>query len=265
MLYSIRMRASDGKMHVSGAEGIFDEKDIHDMAASFIQRALTHSRGTPESITISIERINTRPVSIKSLPLCTCKVESKSDAYRAIVVILSFLGIKEEIIRMAMGIVNGKHPMRGAALLNIKTGERLEKNKKRGVRVSRLGLASEASRMLSESLQSLDLNNVRVKEALLLASKVASCPSILAELCVSDNPDYTTGYVASGYPGYVRIPFIKEKGSLKGGRVFFVKNGTPVNELVTYLEDTPVMINDISPCLGLKDVDEIIPERMINT
>ncbi len=258
MLYSIRMRASDGEMHISGAEGIFGEKDIHNQAAFFIQRALNHSRGTPESITISIDRINTKPISIKSLPLCTCRVNGESDAGRAIMAFLSHLGIKELIIKKALGIMNRKDQMRGAALVNMKTGKRLEKDRFRGIRVSRLGITSEASKTLSERLNSLGVENRRVKEAFILASKVASCPGIQAELCISDNPDYTTGYVASRRLGYVRIPFIKDEGSLNGGRVFFVKNGVDIDRLIHYLEHVPVMIKDILPCWGLKDVDEII-------
>ena len=35
-----------------------------------------------------------------------------------------------------------------------------------------------------------------------------------------------------------------------GGRVFFVKDGADIKELVHYLEETPVMINDISDIKG---------------
>ena len=95
---------------------------------------------------------------------------------------------------------------------------------------------------MSKKLKSLGLNNTTVKEALLLASKVASCRDILAEICVSDDPDYTTGYIASRKFGYLRILNIKKTGSMCGGRVFFVREGADPGKVISYLQNKPVVL-----------------------
>ncbi len=87
---------------------------------------------------------------------------------------------------------------------------------------------------------------------------MASHTDIISELCVSDNPDYTTGYVASKSLGYVRIPHIKDRSSMYGGRVFFVKDSVDLNLLKRYLEERPVIINIISRCKGQMKLDEIM-------
>lgn len=77
----------------------------------------------------------------------------------------------------------------------------------------------------------------------MLASKVAGADDIIAELCWSDDPDYVTGYVASSKFGYKRIPVMKEMGSPVGGRIFFVKEGTDLNSLCSYLQEQAVLIS----------------------
>ena len=81
----------------------------------------------------------------------------------------------------------------------------------------------------------------RVLEAQVLAAKVAHRPDVLAEICISDDPDYTTGYLATAQHGYQRLPHIKELGSAQGGRVFLVR-GDDVAGLIEYLEHTPVVV-----------------------
>ena len=83
-----------------------------------------------------------------------------------------------------------------------------------------------------------------LQEALCLATKVAHCPWIIGELCISDDPDYTTGYFAARGRGYVRIPHIKERGSGLGGRVFLFRGGeADVPRCIDYLERQPVMVD----------------------
>ena len=67
---------------------------------------------------------------------------------------------------------------------------------------------------------------------------------MLAEVCISDDPDYTTGYVATRSLGYVRVPNMKSAGSPVGGRLFLV-NTDDVAEVVAYLEHTPVLVEDL--------------------
>jgi 6-carboxyhexanoate--CoA ligase len=61
----------------------------------------------------------------------------------------------------------------------------------------------------------------RVKEALMLATKVSAHPATVAELCWSDDPEYITGYVASKKQGYQRIMKLKEYAH-EGSRIPFV-------------------------------------------
>jgi 6-carboxyhexanoate--CoA ligase len=148
--------------------------------------------------------------------------------------------------------------MRGAALITSKCGYRLEPDVKRGVRASRLGIDSAVLKVLSRRLQKCGINTDIVKEALILASKVTSCKHVIAELCVSDDPHYTTGYVASKHFGYLRIPHIKPQGSRSGGRAFFVNEGAQVKKIINYLEEIPVLVTKGAPCRGIILVDEIL-------
>ena len=84
-------------------------------------------------------------------------------------------------------------------------------------------------------------NNDHMREALVLASKVQSGEGIVGELCWSDDPDYTVGYVACNGT-YHRIPNMKELGSAIGGRVFFVRSDIDRDSVIEYLEKTPVLV-----------------------
>ena len=53
--YSVKMRASTGGKHVSGAERIVSPKDISPTVAALARRALSHERGVPDSINIKVE------------------------------------------------------------------------------------------------------------------------------------------------------------------------------------------------------------------
>ena len=81
------------------------------------------------------------------------------------------------------------------------------------------------------------------REALVLATKVAHQNNILGELCISDDPDYVTGYFASRALGYVRITKMKEPGSPKGGRIFLFRGSREEAEAcVRYLEGAKVLV-----------------------
>ncbi len=84
-------------------------------------------------------------------------------------------------------------------------------------------------------------DNEHMREALVLASKVQSAEGIVGELCWSDDPDYTVGYVACNGI-YHRIPKMKELGSHIGGRVFFVRSEIDRESVIEYLEKAPVLV-----------------------
>ena len=137
-------------------------------------------------------------------------------------------------------IINLQDSMRGAMLLDADTGLRVDSLGERGVRVSKMDC--DNSERYEARLLEKGLLGDHVREALVLASKVASAVGVVAELCWSDDPEYVTGYVASAKYGYKRIPVMKEYGSPIGGRVFFVEQGTDVQKLITYLQDQVVLI-----------------------
>ncbi len=83
---------------------------------------------------------------------------------------------------------------------------------------------------------------------------------VLGELCISDDPNYTTGYVATRTYGYVRLPRIKRRGKPYGGRAFFVTDGE-VKELIKYLQEKPVMINEIDSCHGTLKLNDLLNSR----
>ncbi|MEK6581923.1 MAG: 6-carboxyhexanoate--CoA ligase, partial [Nitrospirota bacterium] len=81
-MWNIRMRASkaignqqsaisDKKIiHISGAEGIYKEKDMLQICNEYLQRAVNHPRGKPDEIVITIETIKQK---IKTIPLLSVR------------------------------------------------------------------------------------------------------------------------------------------------------------------------------------------------
>jgi 6-carboxyhexanoate--CoA ligase len=268
-LWSIRMRASKTavsrkrlahgakEIHISGAEGLYEDSDIQKVVKSYVDRALAHSKGKADKITVTIEEIKREPIEISSLPISTLECDTPSEAEHQILHILFSLGISKKAVDTAFTAIRNSG-MRGATIITAQKGIRLEPDKKRGVRASKLGITKPASRSLSLRLARHGINTDVVKEALILASKVMAHRNIVAELCVSDDPDYTTGYVASKKYGYIRIPHIKKKGSRHGGRTFFMRESADAGNIIHYLEETPVIMVNASACKGVLSIDEIL-------
>jgi 6-carboxyhexanoate--CoA ligase len=136
--------------------------------------------------------------------------------------------------------------MRGAVILDAVTAERIEPDQERGVRASRFDWNEVAFHKISADLAAAGLTHYRTREALALATKVAHAPGVVAELCWSDDPDYTAGYLASLRTGYVRFPCLKKAGDPKGGRVIFIdRSDLKLDELLTYLRSEPVLITNV--------------------
>jgi 6-carboxyhexanoate--CoA ligase len=246
------------EMHISGAEGIYDEKEIAKIVREYANRAFSHPKGRPDSVVISIEKIEQKPRKVQSLKVSTLPCRSPFQARTLARKLLISSGVSEAAISAALAVTDSPDTMRGASLVLSGSGARMEPDRERGVRVSRLGISRAAAALLSRRLARKGLNNSTVKEALVLASKVAACREVTAELCVSDDPEYTTGYISSVRLGYVRIPHIKKKGLKKGGRVFFLEEDAEIDSVIGFLEKTPVIINSTSSCYGLRAIDEII-------
>ncbi len=257
--YSIRMRSAKNSNHVSGAEGIYEKDEVGTIVKEYTQRALIHEKGGADEIRLTVEELKTAPKKIASLPLCTVNTRNAEAAMKTAHKVLTSVGISERAVEEAFGALNMGITMRGAMLMDIE-GVRLEPDLLRGVRVTRMGLTKSASTDLSRKLGRLGLNNNTVKEALMLASKVHKYRMVIGELCISDDPNYTTGYIATRTHGYIRLPRIKKRGVPYGGRAFFITGGE-VKDLIKYLQQTPVIINEISPCTGPVKLKEILERK----
>ena len=251
-LFSIRMRAAQASEHISGAERIAPAPELAAIAAAMIARALGHSRGTPASIRLAIDALPAASLRTASLPDITTilvtnvpagRSAARSELRRAGV---SEVAADATINALANGAAPGGRVMRGAMLVDAESGARLESDPARGVRVSRMDLDPAASAALTSALQGSGRDTTHLREALALAGKVLLSPGIVAELCWSDDPDYTAGYVASPARGYVRFPHLKEKGDHLGGRAFFYRRQDfNLAALTTFLENEPVLFTRI--------------------
>lgn len=257
-MWSVRMRASRRGAHVSGAEGLFEEAEVERAVREFLRRARRHPRGEADFVAVSVEKLRAKPREIPSLDVSTLRCSAPEQARRLASRLLESAGASAEAVRAAFGVVRGSRVMRGAALVDARTGKRRETDRVRGVRTSRLGIAKKARPVLGRKLSRRRINTATVREALALASKAVSSKSVVAELCVSDDPDYTTGYVATREHGYVRIPNIKKKGSRRGGRVYFMRGGAGLEGDIRYLEKTPALVAAVGEVRGEVSLDELI-------
>ncbi len=246
------------EVHISGAEGIYPEKLVRAVVQEYVDRARDHPKGRPDRIAVTIKKLHETPKRISALPVITLKCSSPAYAQSHIRRLLATAGISSRALDTAFSIVQGGTTMRGAALVHAQSGRRLEPDRLRGIRASRLGITPAAEKKLSLVLQRCGIDTQTVREALVLASKVARHEDIVAELCISDDPGYTTGYVASSSTGYVRVPHIKKRKSTAGGRVFFLNSAVNVLSVIRYLEKTPVLVSSVNPCSGKASVNEIL-------
>lgn len=237
-LYSVRMRAAQGGPHekgghhISGAERIVKLEEVGAIAQSLADRALHHSKGTADFINITVDLIPPEKIRyIDCLKVEEHKTSSISESHQLVTELLQGPNISKAAVHKAISLLKGlDKSMRGAMLVDTITGERLDTGD-RGVRVSHM-----------DSFDSYALgDNEHMREALVLASKVQSADGIVGELCWSDDPDYTVGYVACNGV-YHRIPNMKKLGSNIGGRVFFVRSDIDSESVIEYLERAPVLV-----------------------
>ncbi|MDF1580723.1 MAG: 6-carboxyhexanoate--CoA ligase [Desulfuromonadales bacterium] len=251
LLYSIRMRAERGGSHLSGAERIGSALDVERMAAALARRAMTHPRGCAESIRITVEALTGEPQCARLPELTTLTVSDYRHGRELAGRCLERCGVAPPVVARAIDLLSagaapGGVSMRGALLLDATTGERLDPDPARGVRVSRMDLTALAASELAHQLRTVGLDNPHVREALILAGKVLLTPGIIAELCWSDDPDYVAGYVAAAAIGYVRFPQLKPAGEECGGRVFFVDRAHfELAAAIEFLQRTPVLFDRV--------------------
>lgn len=241
-LYSIKMRSSqnvDGKeIHISGAEKIIHKDEIDKFASVLIDRGLNHSKGEADFLNLKVNRVNADDIIyLEALPVSTIEVQSYVEGRDLIRDFLVEIGVDR--VKDVMSYLEKTYAMRGAMLLDVDTLERYERDLDRGIRATNMDRARN-----SES----DLSSIKnhYEEAIVLATKVVNAPGIIGEICISDDPYYVTGYVASKEIGYRRITKLKEYGSENGGRIFLYRgNESDVDKTIEYLEKQYVIVNSV--------------------
>ncbi|MDY6330857.1 MAG: 6-carboxyhexanoate--CoA ligase [Fibrobacter sp.] len=240
--YSLKMRASQHvgegenshEQHISGAERIVGRDSVEAVCAAMVRRAMTHSKGDPDFINVKIEKVHESDIQIlKALPVTRVDVDSWQEGLEKAFELVgeAAAGIREKLPEL----LRETFPMRGAMLYDIATGERLEPDHARGVRATYM-----------DALHSSVVDSCKnhFNEAIVLATKVANAPGMVAEFCVSDDPNYVTGYVASKELGYVRIMKMKEMGDENGGRIFlFDSRKASAEECIEYLQKRKVLVD----------------------
>ncbi len=194
---------------------------------------------------------------LPALPVSTVEVETPAEGRRVIIDALGKLGLKNGEAILAK--FSETYGMRGAMLLDADTLERLEPDAERGLRATYMD-AERAAKGAS------DCKN-HFAEAVVLATKVVHAPHIVAEICVSDDPDYVTGYVAAQSLGYRRITKLKEAGSPDGGRIFLYRGPRDgVAETIRYLEKQCVLVRGVpdSPAGNVRPqgMEEMLAEEL---
>jgi len=260
-LYSIRMRASIGDRHVSGGERIVIREKIERTVEELVERAMRKSC-TRDQVAVTVEPVGDAIIHrLTSLDVITISILDMQAGRNGASRVLQRAGVSAQAVHTAIshlstGAALSGGNMRGAMIIDAQKGERLEPDRERGVRVSRFDWSEETGEKIVSQLAALGLTHFRTREALALATKVASAPGIVAELCWSDDPDYTAGYAASPGMGYVRFPVLKNIGDAKGGRAFFIdKDVLDMDMLLPYLEKEVTLITDIGECRAAMEPD----------
>lgn len=295
-LYSLKMRAEkflniqekNGKNteHISGAEKILTEDELPGQMATLLQRALHHGKGKADFVNLKIEALAEKDIKyIDSLPISTCQTNSPAEGRQVMLEVMEQLDIPRERGEKILSLFRQTYNMRGAMLLDADTLERLEPDQARGVRATYMDAARESAPHtprpetfpteklfmkpckhdsaipvnVASSCQNAGKNHFR--EALVLATKVLSAPNIIGELCISDDPDYTTGYIATAQTGYLRLPMVKELGCPDGGRIFLYRGShDQVAACIDYLQKQRVLVRHLpeNPAVNTSHLNEEI-------
>lgn len=243
-LYCVKMRASQGGAHVSGAERIVPPDAAADTAACLVARALAHPKGTPDAVNVKIEAA-AEPLRLPALPVTTNETRTPEEGWARAAALLRAAGVFPDAVAAArLDALRARftetYAMRGAMLLDADTLERLEPDPARGVRATCMDAAGSTARAAA-------VKN-HYAEAIVLATKVQHAPGVIAEICVSDDPDYVTGYVAARGIGYQRITVMKEKGDPSGGRIFLYRGPRDgVAATIRFLQEQPVLVEGVTP------------------
>ena len=239
-LYSLKLRTAQldngNEKHCAGAERMVDETHILSVATSLLERGINRGEEIPDFVQLKIEKINRSDViELEALPVRTIEVPDADAGIAELKKILEAMQLRH--VHALVELLQSPQNMRGAILLDVDTLERLEPNQERGVRVTYMD---------TDSIEADSAIKNHFREALVLATKVASAPNIAGEICISDDPEYVTGYVASKAIGYVRITRLKELGFPFGKRIFLYRGEkSEVAKCIEYLENQKVLVKNV--------------------
>lgn len=243
------MRASLNDEHVSGAEDIVVDDEIDDTVSSMTARAMNHPRKTPDSVEVSVDRIEGEPERRDAVDVVTVETSGVKESLEKAREILAE-DVSEKAVDEGLRILRSDVEMRGAAVVDSETGERLEPDESRGVRTSYVGTTDEGEEELEECIHDAGLGGTRVKDAVVLSTKTQWVEGTVGEVCWSDNPGYKPGYVAVDAT-YFRFPRMKPDCS-SGGRVYFVSPDMDLNSYIDSLETTPFLVDGVSDFYSIK-------------
>ena len=245
-IYSLKMRASKHtgsvQEHVSGAEKILPQQELPQQMEALLSRALHHAKGKADFINLKIEAISSESLKyIEALPVSTHEAANPAEGRQFMCQIMTELGLTPDKCQKILELFQATYGMRGAMLLDVDTLERLEPDQQRGIRATYMDSIAPKG----EAKAICDGKN-HFQEALVLASKVLSAPNIIGELCMSDDPDYITGYIATRDKGYIRITQLKEMGCPDGGRIFLYRGPkAQVENCIKYLQEQRVLVKNV--------------------
>ena len=245
-IYSLKMRASKHtgsiQEHVSGAEKILPQQELPQQMEALLSRALHHAKGKADFINLKIEAVAPENLKyIEALPVSTHEAATPAEGRQFMCQIMAELGLTPDKCQKILELFQATYGMRGAMLLDVDTLERLEPDQQRGIRATYMDSIAPKG----ETKAICDGKN-HFQEALVLASKVLSAPNIIGELCMSDDPDYITGYIATRDKGYIRITKLKEMGCPDGGRIFLYRGPkSQVEDCIQYLQEQKVLVKNV--------------------
>ncbi|MBL7573943.1 6-carboxyhexanoate--CoA ligase [Staphylococcus saccharolyticus] len=227
-MYSIKMRASNEDIHISGAETMCEFDDLENYLKKHFNKAFYHENGTIDFLNLKIEKVKEPIQILRVLPV----IEDLDDTLEQLA---KQTGVSEYALNKGFEYIKNDINYSGAIILSARTGHRLDNTGNRGIRVSNLAFKTcKRNGEISE----------RVKDARALATCMNTFEGVKAELCVSDDLNYTTGYYASSKLGYHIIFNIKKKATRQVGRIIFVDDHIDLNQYITFLESIPKEIVD---------------------
>lgn len=272
-LYNVRMRASVNGKHCSGGEEILSEKDLTEGVVRLFKRGFespAHHHRKDVSISIRVEGVTPEKLQ-KSALLPVRQLDSDDhETTQSFIRSLLHLSLRQFSVDHEKSIQNildcidsflkaDATPLWGAIIL-APSGEKVPVPDD-GVRTTHIGIENQTWNDLLTSARSHGISGRRFPEALMLASKVIAQPHVHLELCISDDPTYTTGYIAGKNIGYIRLPHIKRSGVTGGGRIYLLDKSPDKEELaglITGLKERAFLFERIAPIFPPQQLKDLL-------